>query len=208
MSNLSTFFDLNKSAPTHPIVRAWEPLIANQPGQIQCEIQRQREGFGFQPAKIYLHVQRSIAETIQTEEASWDETLNTYLIEHGVKAANEENEALRFHLVLREALQKVETRYGEGYFNAVLLEVIADGFDNPQIQNILKKLRPGSPHKGRAYKDAVIMVEGTIRESARLLWQKLEYPRETAEKILSNALGRYLDERFSISPGELLGLQG
>lgn len=208
MGNLDKYFNDASTLPSHPKLRAWGPLLVANPGRSECEIVRKREGFGFQPARLYLHVQQAESGQPLTEEAGWDETLNNYLLEHGVRATTEENEALRFHLTLRDSLQKVEARYGEGYFNAVLLEVLKSGFEfDPAIQRILEQTGPGNPSHGRAYSDAVAMVEGAVRECARLLLERLKYPREAGENILSKALGVYLEERFSIYPAAMLGLR-
>lgn len=206
MSDFDKFFGSDPSAPSHPKLRFWGPLIASNPNS-KCEILRKREGFSFQPAEIYLHVIAEDGKLIQTDDAGWDEDINSYLLEHGIQAITPQNEAVRFNLILRADLQKIEVRCGEGYFNAVLLEVIEQEFASVEALNkIVQKIGPGNPHHGRSYISAREGVEGALSGCARLLVQKLKYQRDIAEAVLGNTLALYLDERFAVSPGELLRL--
>jgi hypothetical protein len=73
-------------------------------------------------------------------EHDWDEELNAGLIQLGICAVDPDNEALRFALGLRDALVSVERRFGIGYYNAVLLDLIKESdLDRyPEIGEVLK----------------------------------------------------------------------
>ena len=46
------------------------------------------------------------------------------MINIGIKAVDVQQEGARFAMVMRSALRKVERRYGDGYMNAVLVDLI------------------------------------------------------------------------------------
>src|ERR1700677_2720506 len=200
MANLDKFFKADTSTMTHPKIRVWKPLIESNPSTIYCEIHRKREGLGFLPSEIYLFYKQKPEDLLQDSKDDWDDDLNQFLIDNGIKAIDEKNEALRFDLMLARFLQGIEIRYGEGYFNAVLLQVIESNFGSDErIAEMLKKVGPGNPHKGSSYLHVVETVEGAIKKCADLLVDKLHYLVEPAGRILTDAVGGYMDERFSIT---------
>jgi hypothetical protein len=205
MSDLDKYFNSGAEEISHPRIVGWGALIKSEEISVQCEIFRKREGLTFTAPRIYLH--HTIKQTGQrtTDPEEWDDVLNFWLIDNGVQAISPENEALRFGLMLRRMLQRAETRYGEGYFNAVLLGVISDGFSSDtEIKTMLGQIDPLQAHKGRSYEEAVAMIESVFKECATLL-KKLKYPVESAKNILTRAVGLYLDERFSITNLKLMG---
>ncbi len=206
MGNLDKYFDSGTPMPTHPKLRFWGPLIADDSVKMQCEIYRKREGLNFSSPKIYVHYARSTGEPPQTDQDDWDDVLNLYLIENGIQSVSEENESIRFYLMLQKMLLRPETRFGEGYFNAILLMTVQNGFGEiPKIKELLAKIGEYRPLVGKVYHEAVEMIESAIRQCAELLVKKLKYSRPAAEQILSDALAGYLDERFSITNLRLLG---
>ena len=60
------------------------------------------------------------------ESVPWDDDLNSGLIDLHVRAVSPEQEAERFSLGLRGAMRKIEREVGDGYFNAVLVDLIRD----------------------------------------------------------------------------------
>jgi hypothetical protein len=207
MPNLDELFDPNVNRRMHPRLGEMEALIADAE-TAQCKIERRREGFIFRPALIYLYT-KSTGGSTQVDSFDWDETLNSVLIERGVQAVSQDNEGLRFSIMLRSDLQRVEVRYGEGYFNAIVLEFVQQTFGAlPEIAAIIQKVGPGRPYHGKAYRNAADLVEDTFTKAARTLAKQLKYDPTSGKRILLQAIKLYLDERFSVSPGELLNIGG
>ena len=110
--------------------------------------------------------------------------------------------------MLRELLKRPESRYGDGFYNAVLVAVVEEFFaQDSRVKEKLALLGRDHPHKqGASYLDCVEMIEAALASCARQLADDLGYGRSTAEKILAGAVDIYLDERFSLTNRKLLGL--
>ena len=205
MSDLDKYFNSSAKNISHPRIVSWGALIKNDDISVQCEIVRKREGLTFTAPLLYLH--HTIKHTGQTtaDPEEWDDVLNFWLIDNGVQSVSADNEALRFGLMLRRMLQRAEIRYGEGYYNAVLLKVISGGFSSDtEIKAMLEQIGPRRVQEGSSYREAVEMIESVLTECATLL-KKLSYPVDSAKNILTRAVGLYLDERFSITNRKLMG---
>src|SRR5690348_13141740 len=109
MPNLDELFDPSFDRRKHPRLGELEALIA-QANEVECEIERRREEFIYRPARIYLFTKNASGST-QVDSFEWDETLNSTLIERGVRAVSQDNEGLRFSILLRNDLERVEVRY-------------------------------------------------------------------------------------------------
>src|SRR5262249_36172833 len=143
------------------------------------------------------------------ETVPWDDELNTGLIHLKVRATNPANEAERFALGLRAALRKAERDFGDGYFNAVLFELVTESglAQDPEIADILKyasALHPNS--EGKNYNPCRELIAAEISGRMYELKHELGYGPDEARRILLAALARYLDERFSVSSRRRLGL--
>ena len=127
--------------------------------------------------------------------------LNEGLISLRVRAVDSEQEAERFTLGLRDALRPVDKEFGNGYFNAVFLDVIVDSKLNqyPEIAEVLKFTYHDRTERGsRAYarcREAISMVISGAKE----LTERLRYSADEAKRILVAAIAGYLDERFSVT---------
>ena len=199
MGNLDKFFPANVPATAHPRLRSWGPLIKDPNIKTECEVFRKHDGFSYSPPKLYIHWTQLPSETSKTDQEDWDDTLNAYLVENGVKAVSAENEAIRFALMLRRLFQPLEVRYGEGYFNAVVVQVASSSFGRIEpLAGVLEKIGERHPHEGRVYQDAVRQIEDAITQCAVALTTQLEYERPQAETILVAAVTNYLSERFSL----------
>jgi hypothetical protein len=204
MNGLKIFFE-NPGEFKHPKERAWTKLVQDGHGKLSCEVVRQREGLGYRPAKIYLH--SDVGGAIVSDHDDWDNELNRFLLKYKIRAISNENEAVRYALMLKAFLRRPETRYGDGYFNAVLLEMVEKTFsESEQLKSKLKEIGPGNPNHGRVYQDCVDMIKDAIATCALSLLNDLGYDRPAAENILANAMGFYLDERFSLENKKRLGL--
>lgn len=162
---------------------------------------------GYAKAKIYLRLLEG-DEEVDLKCDDWDDDLNDGLIRLGIRAETAENEQERFALALRDSLKRPENRYGDGYFNSVLVDFIqqSDLHAHPAIAAVLEHLPHLSPHVGQSYYDCREMIEHAIRTRGLELTKHLGYPVPDAVDILAGALARYLDERFSVTNRRLLGL--
>lgn len=189
----------------HPKVGAWTHLVQNDQETLRCRIVRQREGLGYYQAKIKLHSTTHGSDVIDQDE--WDDELNRFLLKYKIRSISPENEAIRYALMLKELLRRPETRYGDGFFNAVLLELVESHFtDSELLQSTSKEIGAAKPRRGRVYSECVTMIKDAIATCALSLLNDLGYERPSAEDILANAMGIYLDERFSVGDKKRLGL--
>jgi hypothetical protein len=151
-------------------------------------------------------------EPLPLETVPWDDDLNAGLIQLGVKAASPEQEAERFALGLRAAMRKAEREFGDGYFNAVLVDFLKDSDLTGQdaIANVFQHVFANKPYQegqgAQRYNLCREMIADAISGRARELTGPLKYPQEEAKRVLVSALARYLDERFSVSRRRQLGL--
>jgi hypothetical protein len=144
------------------------------------------------------------------DEADWDEHLNQGLISLGVRGIDQENEAERFALGLRDGLKPVEKEFGNGYFNAVLLDVVVDSHldqDYPEIADVLKfTYHDQTDRQSQTYDRCRDAIAVGISARAKELRDQLRYTKEEAKTILAPAIAKYLDERFSVTSRRQLGL--
>lgn len=140
----------------------------------------------------------------------WDDDLNAALIDLGIKAIDLQQEGLRYSLVLRSSLRKVERRYGDGFLNAVLIELIdeSDLSKSDEIKEVRKQIVVNKPFRGQgqSIEDCRNMIAAEIGGCAQDLKDKLQYTSTEARMIMEKAIAQYLDERFSITSQRQLGL--
>jgi hypothetical protein len=93
-------------------------------GAARAEIIRPRAALGFEPAQLPLQFFDTHDQMYDYKTELWDAELNDALVDCKIRAINEPNEIQRFGLGLGAALQRPENRYGDGFFNAVLVLVV------------------------------------------------------------------------------------
>lgn len=203
------FAPAGPDASSHPKLRFWKQRKAHpEVSDVRCEVRRPRDLLGYKPAKLFVHFYAHGEKELQCDETDWDDDLNAGLVALEVKAIDENNEAQRFSLALRAALRPAERRYGDGFFNAVLVEWIQESqfAQTVPVQEVLAHVHANRPYRdGGSYEYCRDLVRTVIRARALELTEKLHYPREDAQNILAAALAQYLDERFSVSVGRALG---
>jgi hypothetical protein len=194
---------------THPRYRHWRTLLdRKEVSKIEVELYRPREGLTFRPAELFVTLKKGDGSQLPPESVEWDDVVNTALVKLHAQANSTENESQRFGLALGSAFEPVEVRYGEGYFNSVLLSYVnASSFaSRPAVARMLDAVHRPEPTKdSTAYDDCTKGLVNVLRAKARELTGDLGYPRGEAEEILANALALYLDERFSVSNRQRLG---
>lgn len=207
MPEFKRYFTSAPEAALHPKVRFWQSMQRNG-ARLVCEVIRERDFLSFGPASLAISFLDAAGTDLQSpDEIEWDSRLNDELLRLGVRAVSPENEIRRFGLVLRDRLAEPEERFGDGYFNAVLIEYL-EGSPFAALPMIAEKLASISTYRasrdGRAYEECSDAIEAVFVRCARDL-TALDYEQADAIDILSAALATYLDERFSITTRKLLG---
>ena len=126
MSALDTYFKLDKAErDSHPLIRLLD-MHEGKPefGVAKVEIIRPRAALGFEPARLSLQFLDQQGQMYDYKTEPWDAELNNALVDRQIRAVDECNEIQRFGLGLGAALEHAENRYGDGFFNAVLMLVI------------------------------------------------------------------------------------
>src|SRR5690554_4467575 len=112
---------------SHPIARIWKSLVSPDGGSVEFKGPTVLSG----SARLLLRINDNDGATRDYRSEEWDARLNEEMVLAHFKAPNKENEAKRFGYGLQEKFSSIEIRYGDGFFNAVLLITIAElGFDN------------------------------------------------------------------------------
>jgi hypothetical protein len=209
MTKLDDFFS-KPPGLLHPRLRNWKLRLEEQGTTAQLEVFRAESDLGLTQPEMYIHFSTNgILQPV--ENMPWDDDLNTGLLQLHVKAQSSENEAIRFALGLRAALRKAERDFGDGYFNAVMVDLIKDSdlTNHAEIAEVLKDVYAISPHREGGKHDRYTicreMITDAIAGRATELIRDLDYTEDEAKSILIFALARYLDERFSISSRRRLG---
>jgi hypothetical protein len=204
MSKLDSFFEKRKETFRHPLLTY---LDGAHPDSASIEVMRRGDVLGFKASKIYLNLVVG-GKPLPPAEYGWDDELNEALVMRGIRAVSVDNEKIRFGLGLRSSFKRPETRFGDGFFNSVLVIVIKEfGFaDYPEVADVLSDVHTNQPHMGgNGYTDCHAMVTNAISDQATQLVDWLKYNKDEAREILSGAMARYLDERFTVSSRRRLG---
>ena len=204
MSKLDSFFEKKSETFRHPLLSFLDKAHAER---VAIEVERPQDVLGFKAAKIYLHLVVDGREQPPAEYA-WDDELNAALVGRGIKAVSVDNEKVRFGLGLRFGFKRSESRFGDGFFNSVLVIVVKEGgfAEHPDVADILKDVHTNKPHmSGNGYGDCYEMITKAISDRANELVDSLRYGKDEAREILSGAMARYLDERFTVTNRRRLG---
>lgn len=144
---MGKFKDFVKSATTdeqfsHPLLSY---LVGKPTNEVSVSIHRPKDILGYKTTKLYVNVKDQ-----PPVEYQWNSELNDALIAKGIRGTSQSDEIMRFSLAFRWSFKSIESRFGEGFFNAVLLDVIEDiGLSNePPVAEIF-----GQIHKPKAYMD-------------------------------------------------------
>jgi hypothetical protein len=202
---MTTLDDFFSKAPQslHPRLRNWKTRLAEAGTAATLEVYRPETEIGQSLAEMNLQISKD-GNLLPIETVPWDELR--------VRAVSPEQEAERFALGLRAALRKAEREFGDGYFNAVLVELLKDSdlTTHREVAEVLRHAYTNRPHReGGAFDRYTIcreLIADAIGGRARELTGPLNYSTEEAKRILVSAIARYLDERFSVSSRRRLGV--
>lgn len=205
MANIDELFATPKKYD-HPRLRSW-CSYKNSPDTTQCHIEFRRERFAvsFGLARLYLEAERKDG-TVFVDGEPWEDEFNTALVEYGFRARDEENEEKRFGYALESRLQRLGIRFGDGFFNAVMVNYLrTNGYgQHPAIAGKLADVKEYEPRHGEVAIDCEGRIENTLGRSVKEL-AGLGYEPATGKRILNAAIAYYLDDRFSITSRAAMG---
>lgn len=204
MTRLGPFAPQTAQDFAHPVL---DFVDGQPPGTVTIAVVRPKDVLGFKTAKIYLHYKHG-AVSQPPREYAWDDELNAALLRRQVKSTSFEDEKTRFSLDLRRRLKPIESRYGDGYFNAILVMMAHElGFDQfDEVQRILPHIRRDPPStKGRYFGECRAAISAALGGVVEDLRKLLDYSPDEAEDIAAGAVSRYLDERFAVTDRIRLG---
>ena len=209
MTQPNKYFDPPVPTVDHPRIRAWRSYRReSKVDHVAVEIKRDHEGLTYHPARIFVEF-RDVADAIvRIDEAPWEAELEAWLIEtEQAKAVSIDNEKLRFSLLLKPAFRPILIRYGDGYFNSVLIEVLQAGplATQAEVADVLRSIHRNKPAPGPAKEECRDRIERELVLLASRI-SVLYQDREVAEDIHAGAIAKYLDERYSVSNSRMLGL--
>jgi hypothetical protein len=212
MTTLDDFFRAPPDALLHPRLREWKQRFAKPGVKPELKLYTPATLLGISQTELTLQLTGN-GEPHLVETVAWDDDLNAGLIDLGVRCACREDEVERFALGLRAAMRKALREFGDGYFNSVLVEFLAESDlkDHPEIADVLKDVSVNPPDRETSQgaagnKLCREMIADAITGRAYELKQKLSYSEEDAKKILVGALAKYVDERFAVSRRRRLGV--
>lgn len=208
MSQLSQLVQPPPTPTLHGRVQLWADKARHLGGRVEVAFERKREGLSFRPARFLVYVVGPDGDRDSCDSEPWDEEVNDDLVTIGATATTQENEAERTGYALKFKLERDEVRYGDGYFNAVLLLLLREfGFDQaPSVKRCLDRIAVDRPSTDSpAFTNCRRDIQATLTEVGSRLTADLKYPDAEAESILANAVAYYLDERFHVTNRERLG---
>ncbi len=204
------FFEANAAKPLSPDVRRWSVSLARARAAGKaavCHFDRERDGLVFKPARLFLFG-RDGAVDVDPLEAPWSLALHEWLVREKVRAETPENEAERFGFALNDKFAPLELRFGDGFFNAVLVHFLREqGFGEAEpSREILRAIYEPHAAKGEHATICEEMINAVLVGVADDLKQ-LDYGEGVRESILASSIACYLDERFNITNAKLLGFR-
>lgn len=209
MPDLDDYFKTDKTErASYPLIRLLvEHQVKSEFGEARVEILRQRAPLGFEPAQLSLQFLDKQGTIYDYKIEPWDAELNNALIDRKIRAVDTSNEIQRFGLGLGGAFEHPESRYGDGFFSAVLMRFVDQ---SPFVQmDAVQELRPyistNRPYEGgHSAENCSEMIQAVLHDRWIELRDRLAYDQQDAEGILAGALAYYLDERFGITDGRKL----
>lgn len=210
MSKPNKYFDAPPAPqPEHPRIRAWKSYRRDPAvDHVEVQLLQERDGLVLLPARLAVSFYRADGEVAKYDEADWDPELETWLIDdQRARAISPDNEKLRFSLLLKPALRPILVRYGDGYFNSVLIAGLREGpyALHNQVADMLRSIHELPPHE-QSRAECQELIDRAIATVAQRLLRLYDGDRAAAEEILGGAIAHYLDERFSVTNSRMLGL--
>jgi len=205
MSTIDEMLRARADRTLPPLVR-WVKSRLEAGDELHVELYRPKSALDSSTVELFI-CRKEGGEEQEPRSVEWDDELNSALVNLGVRAIDLNNEGERFALGLRAGLRKVERRSGDGYLNAVLLDLIDESNlgKGGEIAEVRKHVQANRPERTRAYFNCREEIASEIGARATELRDKLKYGEDDLKTIMSKAIARYLDDRFSVSARRALG---
>jgi len=194
----------------HPVVQFWaDALKGGVVDRLEVDVRQPRQGLTLGPARIAVLGRRDDG-TAPTPPSyvEWELEIHSGLVPLGARAVDPRVEARRYALVLHDRFKPIERRYGDGYFNTVLLQVLADaGLDaSPAVAQVLGSVHRGGMVAPSEHASACATRIRIVLQTVSIeLVGALDYTEDDAIAIVGGALAEFLDRRFSVSTRRELG---
>jgi hypothetical protein len=187
----------------HPKLRAWAARLAA--GETAL-LQVRRPWDGFTRSRPELVIEFLSQNGVFVDSAPWEPGLNDALLAEGIRARTLTDEAQRLSLALRALFEPLARRYGDDYFNAVLLEYMHDAdMVTAEIAELKSEITTYPPHRSEHREECRDDIKAVLAKAAKEQVDHLGYSRPEAVGLVIAALADYLDERFSITSRRKLG---
>lgn len=206
MNELDEMLHARSETAMAPLVRYCKERKAAG-DRIEVELYRPDAAGGLSRTDLVIHRWEQDKEQ-EPRQVEWDDGVNAGLVEQGIRAIDLEQEGERFALAIRAALRKVERRYGDGYLNAVLIDLIdeSDLSKNGELAAVRNHIHTIRAEPSRTYGECRELIANEIGGRAVELREKLKYQPDEIKAVMTKALSIYLDERFSVSSRRSFGL--
>ncbi|HSN98506.1 MAG TPA: hypothetical protein VLS89_09410 [Candidatus Nanopelagicales bacterium] len=202
MSILDELFQTREHMDLSHAARTWLQRISRGDAAT-VKVVRKRNGLSYGPARLHV-----IFNGKDEQRDDWDTHVSEVLASAKIKAVDRENEALRLALMLADWFQHPAQRFGDDYFNSVLVEYLKHGPPGaiPEVRDMLRHVHEIAPHReSSAYLDCRNEVVAILQRGAQTL-MGMGYPRKVAEQIFVEAMVQFLDDRFGVTNRRMLGL--
>jgi hypothetical protein len=203
MSGLEDLF--TKAKLDHPKLRAWSADLAAG-AAASLEVRRARDGITVGPP--ILHIELTWPDgRVQSDHAEWELGLDEALVERGIRARTLSAEAERTCVRMKGLFRPIAIRYGDHYFNSVLVAVLHEMnvSKSVEVQDILDQISVDTPHKGTLFEDCREDIIAVLADVLGSLHEALMYSKDESIDIVTAALVRFLDDRFSVTSRQILG---
>lgn len=204
MLSFDSIFSEEEQQSSYPLLRY---IDEKKPDSVSVEVDRSKDLLGYRSAKLVVSLTIN-GDRQPSQEYLWDDELNLALVKRGYRSISLADEKKRFVLMLKSRLRTVETRFGDGFFNAVLVHMVREGalMKVSEVADVMKDVFANEPcMSGSSYGDCRNAITQVLRTCANDLSMLLGYDRDEAEEILAGAIARYLDERFTVTDRRRLG---
>lgn len=203
MSAIDDFFNSNQEQ-THPLLRS---VAAGLAEDVEYQLDLQSESYLVGLSRVKMFVSVVSQPGIPPTEYDWSKELNSGLIQMRIRAVDDKTEAFRFALILRDSMEEIENRHGNGFFNSVLVDLVRDsGLDEDEdIREMLNEAVVNPTNRSGGYEICRDSIALAIRGRAKELTQHLGYSEAQAKVILNKAISMYIDDRFSVTSRRQMG---
>ena len=203
MPAIDDFFNSNQEQ-THPLLRS----VANGlSSNVEYKLVLQSESYLVGLSRVKMFVQVVSQPGIPPAEYDWSAELNSGLIQMEIRAEDDKTEAFRFALTLRDSMEDIEKRHGNGFFNSVLVDLLREsGLDEDKdIREMLDEAVVNPTNRSGGYEICRDSIALAIRGRAKELTGPLGYNEAEAKAILNKAIAMYIDDRFSVTSRRQMG---